>query len=126
MHLKNKVQLTVTLPVMLLLTAFSIGAFLYLNNMMRNNAAQKGMLVVQMVETAMLSNVSEQGHSLNSGAMMQQFRTLPGLREVRLIRGEAVSRQFGPSHTDSAAIEDVEKQMLNSGKVSKDIENIAD
>ena len=124
MHLNKMVQLTLTLPLMLLLTALSLAAYTYLNSIMTENANQKGLLVVQMVKTAMLSNVSAQGHSLNSGDMMEQFRTMPGLREIRLVRGDAVTAQFGPSHSDSAPEEAIEFDMLSSGKTSQVIEEI--
>jgi len=126
MHLQRLVQLTVTLPVLLLLSFLSIAAFFYLDAMMTENAHEKGLLVVEMVRTSMLSNVSKERHSLNSSAMMQQFRTLPGLLEVRMVRGDAVSAQFGPSHSNSAPGESVERDMLQSGRTKQDIEKIGD
>jgi len=119
MRLHSKIQLSLTLPAVLLLAAASAAAYFYLNHLMTEQAEQKGLLVVQMVRTAMLSNVSSEGHSMNSASMMQQFRTMPGLLELRMIRGPAVSNQFGPSHSGSEPVDGSETSMLRSGNRSQ-------
>ena len=124
MRLQSRIQLSVTLPVFLLLSASALGAYLYLNNMMTEHAHQKGLLVVQMVKTAMLSNVSAKGHSMNSSPMMQQSRSMPGLLEVRMIRGAAVSNQFGRGQSDSEPIDGSETSMLRSGSRSEIIKQV--
>lgn len=124
MHLQSKIQLSVTLPVLLLLTASSLVAYVYLHQLMQENAHEKGLLSVQMIRTAVLSIDSSKGHPINSGALMQQFRSLPGLLEVRMIRGAAVSNQFGPSHSGSEPVDGTETTMLRSGTRSQVIREI--
>ncbi|MDQ6965903.1 MAG: diguanylate cyclase [Mariprofundaceae bacterium] len=124
MQLQRISQLKITLPIILFLGITSISGFFYLNTIMTDNAQEKGLLVVDMVRTAILSNITEEGHSLNSSDIMQHFRSLPGLREVRLIRSDAINGQFGPSQSDSEPQDEIERKMLSSGKKAQSIESI--
>ena len=49
-------------------------------------------------------------------AFLDQIKELNDLRDLRVLRGDGVSRQFGPGSTDSAAIDAVERQVLASGE----------
>lgn len=125
MKLQKKVTLSVTLPVILMLLAGALAMFYYVNRMATDNAREKGLIVVRMAKTAILKGTSgKKGHVLNNGTMMNAFRNLPGLREVRIIRGNAVIKQFGAGDRTSLPEEDVEKRMLNTAETSTEIADI--
>jgi len=125
MKLQKKITLSVTLPVILMLLAGALTMFYYVNRMATENAREKGLIVVQMAETAILKGVSgKKGHMLNNSAMMNAFRGLPGLKEVRIIRGRAVIKQFGKGDRTSLPEENIEKRMLNTAETSTEIADI--
>jgi len=124
-QLQKKVNLSVALPVLLMLLAGALAMFYYVNRMATDNAREKGIIVVQMAKTAILKGVSDKkGHVLNNDAMMNSFRDLPGLREVRLIRGNAVIKEFGMGDKSSLPEEDIEKHMLDTAETSAEIATI--
>lgn len=125
MKLQKKVTLSVTLPVILMLLAGALAMFYYVNRMATENAREKGLIVVRMAKTAILKGTSgKKGHVLNNGTMMNAFRSLPGLKEVRIIRGRAVIKQFGVGDRTSLPEEDIEKRMLNTAETSTEIADI--
>jgi len=126
MQIRKIVNLSIALPIILMLLVITLATFYYVSHMITDNARDKGLIVVQMAKTAILKGASDKkGHVLNNGEMMKSFRDLPGLREVRLIRGPAVIKQFGMGDESSLPEEDIEKRMLDTGETSAEIATVS-
>ncbi|MDX8407182.1 MAG: hypothetical protein R8L58_02235, partial [Mariprofundaceae bacterium] len=54
------------------------------------------------------------------------FSGIPELLEMRVLRGKSVQRQFGAGSIENRPNEEVEKEMLNSGKVSETLQTNPD
>jgi len=59
MKLRKIVNLSIALPITLILLTVTLATFYYVNHMITDNAREKGLIVVQMAKTAILKSASE-------------------------------------------------------------------
>ncbi|GAV19336.1 two-component system, cell cycle response regulator [Mariprofundus micogutta] len=129
MKLKAKVnRLTIFATVVLAVLVSSVVSVL-IRDYAEEQARNEGLIVVEMAKIGLLHSMQEgvafandKEHVRNEiNLMFQEFASLPELIEMRALRGESVTRQYGQV-AGRGEIEEVERQMLASGEASETIE----
>ncbi|MBF0281742.1 MAG: HAMP domain-containing protein [Zetaproteobacteria bacterium] len=69
------------------------------------------------VNTMMLTGAMDEREILKT-----KLRQDPAVKDVRVIRGDAVNQQYGPGHSDEAAMDSWDAQVLRDGHVVQQIE----
>ena len=129
MKLRNKVNRLAILMTATLAVLLSVAVTVLVQNYAENQARKEGRIVVGMAKAGLLHSMHESLAASDDSAhvrneidlLFRAFAAVPGLLEMRSLRGEAVSRQYGVVE-DRGKIEDVERTMLETGKPSEEVE----
>jgi len=107
---------------MLLVGILTALTYYFIYQFMFDYGREQGRLVAAMARVAITEQMAKPGnHNDNMRALLELFQKIPGLNEIRLLRGGSVEKQFGAATNNAMAVEDVEKQMLSEHKITEQL-----
>jgi len=129
MKLRNKVNRLAILMTLTLGFLLSVAVMVLIQNYAEHQARKEGRIVVGMAKAGLLHSMHESLTASDDSAhvrneidvLFREFAAVPGLLEIRSLRGEAVSRQYGVVE-GRGEIEEIERTMLETGKSSEEVE----
>lgn len=129
MKLRTRVHRLTMIATLLLALLVSAVVMVIIRNYAEEQARKEGLIVVEMAKIGLMHSMQE-GIAFNddkthvrkeSVLLFREFSKIPQLIEMRALRGEAVTRQYGEV-PDRGEIEPVERRMLETGIPSEQIE----
>ena len=129
MKLRTKINRMTIVMTLSLAVILSIAVTLLIQNYAEEQARKEGRIVVAMAKIGLLHSMHERMNFSDDAAHVSdeielvfgQFAAVPGLIEMRALRGDPVSRQYGKKE-GQGEIEEVERVMLETGKPSERVE----
>ena len=124
-NMKIWVQLLITITMALVVVW--TGVIIWQNHAYREAAVEQAhgfSLSMHEATMAGLTGMMVTGTVGQRAVFLDQIKQLNAIRDVRVIRGEGVTKMFGPGNAqDAANPDDLEKQVLQSGKEISRIES---
>ena len=115
-----KIWVRLTLAIWLILTVAWAGMIFWESHVNRETSlaqAREFSLSMHEATLAGLTGMMITGTAAQRDVFLDQIKQLSIIRDLKVVRAEAVAKQFGPGNAkDGAGIDDIEKQVLASGK----------
>jgi len=126
MRLRTKLNRLTFIAAVSLAVLLALMVSMLIRDYAENQARAQGRTIVAMAKVgllhAMQEGASEEEINKELRDLFSGFATIPGLIEMRVLRSESVSKQYGLDGLNDSAIEDVEKNMLEKGVTSEAIQ----
>lgn len=120
MTLQKKSLWFTVLSSITLIVVFSAVTVQSFNYFSLNTVREQGRMSAEMLRIT-LTEQMRTGVIEEREMLLKRMRTIPGLVDVRVLRGEPVTRQFGPGKSGEQAQLDMEKRVLATGKWEEDL-----
>ncbi|MDX8410923.1 MAG: diguanylate cyclase [Mariprofundaceae bacterium] len=124
MRLASKINRLALISAVVLTLLLGLSTAWMINQFAEQQARDEGYAIIAMAEVGLRHAMSEgdKAHvSKEIRNLFKGFGEIPQLIEMRVLRGESVIRQYC-ERAENAPDEDVEKQMLKTGKTSETIQ----
>lgn len=120
MTLRKKSFWFTTIISFVLIVLFSIVTIKSFNYFSLNTIREQGRMAADMLRIT-LTEQMRTGVISEREMLVKRMSTIPGLVDVRVLRGEPVIRQFGPGIDGEKPKLDMEKRVLATGKWEEDV-----
>lgn len=115
MTLQKKSLWFTVVSAFVLIVIFSIATIQSFNFFSLNTIREQGRMAAEMLRIT-LTEQMRSGVISEREELFKRMRTIPGLVDVRILRGEPVIHQFGPGQNGEQAELDMEKRVLATGQ----------
>ncbi|WP_448587870.1 GGDEF domain-containing protein [Thermocrinis sp.] len=114
--MERRLKLRLFLLVAVLFSFFTLIASLAFRKLATNESKNKALAISELVRDT-LTSYMVMGVMDRRDEFLNRIREIPGVKSIKVIRGEAVVKQFGAGRTWETAEDDLEKEVLKKGVV---------